>query len=145
VLVDADGNQHRNVANLASDELIDIDVPVVDWRRPLNRGNDLLRKGKPREALEQFKEALHIDPKQAQAHFHVGLALDKLKLRDEAIEHYTKAIELNPQHAPAYNNFGIILGRQGKFDQAIEYFRRALEIEPTSASARINLKHALRK
>ena len=130
-------------ANIAYDELINIDVPVVDWRRPLNRGNDLLRKGKPRQALEQFREALHIDPKQAQAHFHMGLALDKLKLRDEAIEYYTKAIELNPQHAPAYNNFGIILGRQGKFDQAIEHFRKAVAADPVLHSAHSNWGKAL--
>ncbi|MBL7218672.1 MAG: tetratricopeptide repeat protein [Phycisphaerae bacterium] len=129
--------------NIASDELIDIDIPVVDWRRPLNRGNDLLRRGKLKEALEQFREALHIDPKQAQAHFHAGLALDKLKFRDEAVRHYTKTIELNPKHAPAYNNLGIVLGRQGKFEQAIEYFRKAIAADPVLHSAHGNLGKAL--
>ena len=140
------GNRAVNLpefVNITTDELISIDVPVVDWRRPFNRGKDLLRGDKPQQALEEFRKSLHIDREQAQTHFHMGLAHDKLRLHDEAVKHYTKAIEINSQHAASHNNLGIVLGRQGKFKQAIECFRKAAAADPILASAHSNWGKAL--
>ena len=132
-------------ANIAYGDLVNIDVPVVDWRRPLNLGGILLEKGKPREALEHFRKSLHIDPQQARTHFALGKALDELKRTDEAVKHYRKAIEINPDYAAAHGNLGDVLRRQGKIAEAIEQYRQALRIKPDYAEAHNNLGVALER
>jgi len=130
-------------ANIAYGDLVNIDVPVVDWRRHFRRGRGFLEEDKPRQALEQFRESLHIDPQQARTHSYLGLALDQLGLHDKAIEHYTKALEINPEYADAHDDLGIALGQQGKSDQAIECFHKALAADPEYGPAHINLGKAL--
>ena len=130
-------------ANIAYGDLINIDVPIVDWRRHFRRGRGFLEEDKPRQALEQFRESLHIDPQQARTHSYLGLALDQLGLHDEAIEHYTKALEINPEYAEAHYHLGFALGLQGKLDQAIERYTKALEINPEYADAHDDLGIAL--
>jgi tetratricopeptide (TPR) repeat protein len=125
-------------ANIAYDDLVSINVPAVDWRRPLNRAKELLNKDQPEQALKLIEESLRRNPTQAQTHFLMGRTLDKLKRTDKAVEHYVKALELDPQHFPSLNELGVVLDRQGKFDQAIEHFRKAAAADPGAAFAHNN-------
>jgi tetratricopeptide (TPR) repeat protein len=133
------------LANIAYDDLVSINVPAVDWRRDLDRGRELVKSGRPVEAIAFLKKSIDIDPEQSPSRFQMGVALDQLRRRDEALVHYTKAIELNPHHSGAHNNIGILMGREGKLEQAIEHFRKAVAADETSASPRNNWGKALMK
>jgi len=130
-------------ANIHYDELVNIDVPAVDWRRAFDRGVRLLEKDKPRQALRQFKESIRIDPLQERTHFLAGNILKDMGLFDEAVEHYAKVLEITPEHADAHCNLGFVLRRQGKVDLAIEHYEKAIEINPRLAAAHTNLGTAL--
>jgi tetratricopeptide (TPR) repeat protein len=130
-------------ANIDYEELANIDMTVVDWRRPYDRGLELLKKNEFRLAAEQFKKSLRLDPQQAQTHFFLGNVLKEQKLTEEAIGHYAKTLEIDPEHADTHYNLGLLLRRQGKVRRAIKHCRMAVELNPRHAAAHNNLGTAL--
>jgi tetratricopeptide (TPR) repeat protein len=50
-------------------------------------------------AKDQFSSAIEADPNLAEAHFNLGLALNKLDLQEEATTHFKKAAELAPDNS----------------------------------------------
>jgi tetratricopeptide (TPR) repeat protein len=50
-------------------------------------------------AKDYFTSAIEADPNLAEAHFNLGLVLDKLDLQSEATAHFTKAAELAPANS----------------------------------------------
>src|SRR5512139_1864489 len=50
-------------------------------------------------AKDHFASAIEADPNLAEAHFNLGLALDKLDLQSEATAHFKKAAELAPANS----------------------------------------------
>jgi Flp pilus assembly protein TadD len=101
-------------------------------------------QGQLDEAIRHSEEALRLDPKNAIAHYGLGLALyDKGKV-DEAMSHYEAALRLDPKHAPAHCNLGLALYGKGKVDEAIRHYEQALRLDPKLAEAHCNLGNALR-
>ncbi len=49
------------------------------------------------QALPYYKESVELDPSNANAHFHLGMALAHEKQMDEAVAELKKANEMNPQ------------------------------------------------
>jgi tetratricopeptide (TPR) repeat protein len=62
---------------------------------PHDLGFLLLRMDRPKEAEASLREALRYDPGFAQAHYHLGRALEKEARSTEAIEEYRSAISLD--------------------------------------------------
>ena len=94
-------------------------------------------------AMENYRQALRIDPRSAPAHNNLGLARKALGQLDVAAEHYQEAIQLDPELAPAHHNLGETLAADGRLNQAIDYYSRALRIDPNFARAHYNLGVAL--
>jgi tetratricopeptide (TPR) repeat protein len=59
--------------------------------------------GKLPEAVEQYQHALRSEPDYVEAHYNLGLALEKLGRTPEAIAEYQQALKLQPDLAPAKN------------------------------------------
>lgn len=129
--------------NIADDELLHIDVPAVDWRRPFNRGWELLTHGAPRQALEPLRESLLIDPERARTHAAMALALSQLGLNYEASTHCHRALRIDPDNLLAHNSLGLALVRQGKYEEAVEHYHQVLRIDPDNLMAHSSLGVAL--
>jgi Flp pilus assembly protein TadD len=91
------------------------------------------------EAIEEFKEALRLNPFYAKAHNNLGLAYDDMGRTDEAIEEFKKAIKLNPFYAKAHYNLGLAYYYLGRTEEAIEEYKKALRLNPDFAVAHDNL------
>jgi tetratricopeptide (TPR) repeat protein/serine/threonine protein kinase len=95
-------------------------------------------------AITAFREAVRLQPKLADAHNSLGVALRRDGQPAEAEAAYREALRLAPKHANAQNNLGFLLARQGRYAEADAAYREALRLEPDDLNARINLAKLLR-
>jgi tetratricopeptide (TPR) repeat protein len=103
------------------------------------QADQMLARGSPAAAYDQYREALRLDPDSGEAHFSLALALGRLSDATDEFRELKRAVELNPQLAPAHNQLGLIYLSQGKRDEAEGEFKAAVEIDPKFAEARNNL------
>jgi Tfp pilus assembly protein PilF len=87
--------------------------------------------------------AIARDPKYAQAHYILGIALASKGKLDEAIACFRKAIDLEPTNRALHDNLGKALSENGQVDEAIVCFRKVIDLDPKNAKAHYNLGHAL--
>ncbi len=87
------------------------------------------------KASGEFRKALQLNPKLAEAHKLLGdmLVTSPRRLYDQAAQSYTAALEIWPDYAEARVGLGDARQAKGQFDEAIEEYRKALTVEPTNA------------
>src|SRR5262249_415188 len=77
-----------------------------------------------------LKEAIRLDPNNANTHYNLGTVLADNKDVGGAITAFNKAIRLNPKFAQAHTNLGIALRAKGNVGGAILSFNNALPLHP---------------
>src|SRR5437773_2092766 len=82
------------------------------------KGFDLLKSGKPVEAITEFKEALKLDPKFIAAHFGLGQAYQAKGELPDAIKEFTAATDLNPTAPEFFLRLGSALAQADKPNDA---------------------------
>jgi len=87
------------------------------------------------KAIENFDQALKLNPNLAEAYNNRGNAYRHKGEFDKAIDDYNKALKLNPNDADAYNNRGIAYDDKGEYDKAIDDYNKALKLNPNLAEA----------
>lgn len=101
-------------------------------------------------ASSELREAVRLDPANADAHFALGLSLSANGDRSGAIEEWRKAVRLKPDHAQAHYRLGLALltspqaeAPQEDLAHAITELRAALRLQPGHVEARYSLAQAL--
>ena len=61
--------------------------------------NVLVMLGKVDDGVAQYREALRLDPRYAQAHYNLAVTLIQAGRREEAIAHLEEALRLDPDDA----------------------------------------------
>jgi tetratricopeptide (TPR) repeat protein len=100
---------------------------------PLNLAVSLISLNRLDEAAARLHEALSYNPKFPQAHYQLGLVLEKERKFEEAIAPLQRAIELDPSYPEPHYTLGRIYQRLGKREEAqeqIEKFKK-LKQEPS--------------
>ncbi|MCH8285001.1 tetratricopeptide repeat protein [candidate division KSB1 bacterium] len=90
-----------------------------------NRGISYYRKGQFDRAIEDFDEALRLNPDLAEAFSNRGNVYRKKGQFDRAIEDYEKAINLKPDDGQVFANRGLAYEKKGKPSQALRDFKKA--------------------
>jgi tetratricopeptide (TPR) repeat protein len=113
-----------------------------------NRGYAYAAKDQKERAIEDFDQAIRLNPNYALAFVARGLAY----FDDRAIEDFDQAIRLNPNYAMAFNDRGRAYFSKGRaacrpasfppcalaiaqYDRAIEDFDQAIRLNPNDAMA----------
>ena len=104
-----------------------------------NQANQLLAEGKVQRAADTYREALRLSPNNAQMHYNLSLALDKLGNLSEEQRQLEEAVKLDPNLAVAHNQLGLLALQGGRLDKAEQEFKNALVINPRDAEAQDNL------
>src|SRR5580693_6159990 len=84
-----------------------------------NRGTAYGRKGQLDRAIEDFDEAIRLNPNFAEAYVKRSIAHALKGQFDRAIEDFDQAIRLNPNNVAAFLDRGNEYRAQGDFDRAI--------------------------
>lgn len=97
--------------------------------------------GRPDLAIDNLRRAVEVDPKYADAHFHLGTALAESRRWDEAVTAYQTAIALPTLTVPefAHQNLGLALYHLKRYREAEQSLRFALSLDPKLQAAYYHL------
>ena len=101
----------------------------------LGNSND---KGDYDRAIQNYDEAIRLDPKSADAFAGRGSAYLLKGDYDLAIQDYNEAIRLNPKSASAFNGRGAAYFAKGDYNHAIPDDNEAIRLDPRTSRALLN-------
>ena len=87
------------------------------------------KKGNFDKEIEDYNEAIHLDPNEAMIYFNRADAHRMKGETDKAIADYTEAIRLNPQYAESIQP-GLYLWREGRVRQGHRRLHRGHSAQP---------------
>jgi hypothetical protein len=90
-----------------------------------------------RQHLRQQMEIATTNPRDADAHYQLGLIYQQRRQYTEAIARFQKAIEIDPSESEAQFQLGRIAREQGRFDDAIGYLKTAAGLNDKLASSEV--------
>jgi Tfp pilus assembly protein PilF len=95
----------------------------------------LQKEGNLDEAIEQYKIAIHFDPKYADTYMDLGAALSSQAKFDAAAPYMETALRLDPNKAEFHLMYANLLKRIGRNDEATFHFETATRLKPNSPDA----------
>ena len=90
------------------------------------RGEVLAMKGQVPAARELLAKACELDPRNARAHFQLGMLFDRMKRNADAVEHFKKAVMLRPDDPRAHDYLALNLERIGDSARAEAAYKSGL-------------------
>ena len=117
-MADARKNMEIALARQRSSRQPGVQPPSKEAVEHYEKGGVLYDQGSIDAAIQEFREAIRICPKFAEAHSNLGLALKEQDRTDEAIAEYNKAISLRPDLAEAHNNLAVALYFKEQYAEA---------------------------
>lgn len=110
------------------------EVPAAA-RKLASRAERLSRKQQHEAAIEQFQQALQIDPRFYAAGNNLALEYFSAGKPDLAIETLTRLTKSDPQYVLAFDNLAIVLCKLGRYSEAEVAARHAYAAHPFSYKA----------
>ena len=93
------------------------------------------KRGESQRALEQYQQAVRLQPYYGLAHYHIGQMLENLKRADAAREAYGKAIECSRDLVEAHFRYGVMSYMAGEMENAIYSLSRVVKLAPHTTMA----------
>ncbi len=106
-------------------------------------GGAALQNQNYQAAVESYKRALQLEPKNKAAFRGLGAAYLSLQRKDDAIATFNKLLEINPYDEYAYTGIGYAHTIDHDYDKAAQAFRKQVEINPLDATAQYSLASTL--
>ena len=84
-------------------------------------------------AIEDYTQAIRLNPASAMAYHDRAVCLARLKENDRALADYNRALELASDNPLTWNGRGVIYLRRKEYQKAIPDFTMAIHLRPTFA------------
>jgi len=109
--------------------------PAIRKHAYLTSGNKYYKSSKYQEAVIQFRNALQIDPRFAEAHWQLACAYLKLHNPEAAYHELANTVILEPHNVDAQLELASLLLARGQFKEAQAAAEEVLKLVPDSARA----------
>jgi tetratricopeptide (TPR) repeat protein len=109
-----------------------------DWAARNNLGSVYLVSGRTDEAIDQYRQALALQPTSFDLHSNLALALAQSGHLPEALDELDRALRIWPS-APGFAHRGDLLIRMGRAADALAEYQKAVALDPDNAQARYAL------
>jgi tetratricopeptide (TPR) repeat protein len=126
--------EQAKYAKLASAEEQTAEVAKLN-----DEANKMLASGNARGAAEEYRKALVLVPNDAQMHYNLSLALERLGDASGEILELRRAVRFDPQLAVAHNQLGLLALTGGRPVEAERELKAAIQSNPKYAEALNNL------
>jgi tetratricopeptide (TPR) repeat protein len=103
----------------------------------------VLETSKPQEALEAYRQAATLQPKDPEPHIAAGLLLERQNDLAEAEKEYQQVVALDPQSAEALTALANIYMRAKRFPEAESALRKLVVERPDDAGVHLQLGRVL--
>jgi Flp pilus assembly protein TadD len=103
----------------------------------------VLEDGKPDEAIEAYKHAAALAPRDLEPHLSAGLLLEKQNRFADAEQQYNQALAIDPISIDALTGVANIYMRGLHFADADPILRKIISLHPENVSARLQLSRIL--
>lgn len=138
---------HTDLADQARDKLGLVAPDSARMHQVL--AEHLINEGDATHAVQQYREALRIEPHLPGGHFELAEALlqesaaGEEQLREEARKEFEVALQSNPRDEKAEVLLAGIYYLQGDVGSSLEHYSRAADLDPEDAQAQIGLGRIL--
>ena len=138
--------RHETVAPAAepSDPLVAAQARI-ELQKHLQDAVRLRARGNVEEAVKNLREALRLDPENADLHRELGITFLLAKEWKRARVEMLEAVRHMPDDADAYNGLGYALEKLGDLQAALEAYHTATRLEPSDLTYRQHYFGALAK
>ena len=109
------------------------------WRPFASLARILLKPGTYPLAIENYQQALRLNPDSLELYNNIGVALSLDGQRDEAVRVLNDAIKKNPRHYQAYYNLAVLAIKEGRQDEALNFYHKVIELKPDHLDALFTL------
>lgn len=110
-----------------------IDTVLKSPKKPriyYNLGVAYYQKGGIKNAVENFRKAIELNPYYADALYNLGVIYGNMGEIEAAIDYFTRAIGADPRLAEAYLKRGIAYHKIGAYQRAIKDIETAAMLDP---------------
>ncbi|MCA9743961.1 MAG: tetratricopeptide repeat protein [Deferribacteres bacterium] len=122
--------------------LLDLSEKLKQAKQPETKnllGLAFMRKGMFNEAIDEFEDAIVLDPENSIIYNNLGNAYIEVERLEEAIDVLEKAILLSPDFADLHNNLGRAYLKMSQCKNAVGAFEKAISINTYYPDAYYNL------
>jgi len=103
----------------------------------------LLEDNKPEQAIQAYKNAAMLQPKDLEPHLSAGLLLEKQNRFADAEQEYKQALAIDPASSDALTGLANIYMRGKRYADAAEVLRQLVKMHPNDATVHMQLGRVL--
>jgi tetratricopeptide (TPR) repeat protein len=119
-------------------------IPSAAAQEHLDRAQELLfRKRDAQASVDEFKQALRIDPWYGRGYVLLGLAFMQMERWADAQLAFSEAVKVEPANAQGFLGLGSALNEQHEYAEAQKALENSLKLKPDSAEAHYELARTL--
>lgn len=132
-------NEYRNILSLKKASFYDEEAFYIIAHYHLQFAEELIRKGKREEVLEQLEKAYNFGKFNPPLLNNLAAVYGKLGDIERAIELYEEIIATFPRYLIAHQNLGTLYQKKGLLKEAEREYKKALEIRPNFIPSLLSL------